>query len=124
MEECEMPVPMRGPVDTNAITLIAGGSGEPLVKDRKTGEQAMDARSGKPLYVINLLVLIPGEEVPQVWRVKLTNPPQNVQQSMPVKVAGLMFAEWTMRDGDRTSHGVSFRAESVEPLAAAPRRAA
>jgi hypothetical protein len=120
-----MPVPMRGPVDTNAMTLIAGGAGEALMKDRKTGEMAMDARSGKPLYVISLLVLIPGEEVPQVWKVKLTTPPQNVSQGIPVKVAGLMFSEWTMRDGDRTSHGVSFRAESVEPLvSAAPRRAA
>jgi hypothetical protein len=38
-------------------------------------------------------------------------------QGEPVKVAGLMFSEWTMsEDGKTDRHGVSFRAESVEPL--------
>jgi hypothetical protein len=118
-----MPVPMRGPVDTGAITMIAGGSGGPMVKNRKTGEVATD-QQGNTVFAINVSVFIPGEDVPQVWRVKLPSQPEGVQQGMPVKVTGLMFSEWTMKDEGRTSHGVSFRAVSVEPLAAAPRRAA
>jgi hypothetical protein len=119
-----MAVPMRGPVDTSAITLIAGGSGAPLVKNRETGEIALDRFTKQKLYVISLSVFIPGEDVPQVWKVKISNEPQGVSQGMPVKVTGLMFSEWTMQDGDRVSHGVAFRAETVEPLMAAPRKAA
>jgi hypothetical protein len=107
---------VRGPVDVNGVTLVAGGPGE-VPKDRKTGEILVDRRTGARYWVISLVVFVPGEPIPQVWKVKVMSEPKGIVQGEPVKVSGLMFSEWTMsEDGKTDRHGVSFKAETVEPL--------
>lgn len=108
-------MPVRAYVDTSKAQLIAGDSGSQVVKDRKTGELAIDQATGQVMWAVNLSVIQP-PDAPQVWRVKVVGEPKGLVPGQFVKVAGLFLSDWDM-DG---KHGISFRAESVSPAAAPP----
>lgn len=100
---------MRAPIDVSKVTLIAGGPGMAVVKDRSTGELAMDQATKKTLFVVNVIVFTEGDDMPQVWRVKVAGEPQGLTQGQPVRVTGLVANYWEMGD----KHGIAFRAESI-----------
>jgi hypothetical protein len=112
-----MAASVRGPVDVNGVMLVAGGPGERAV-DRDSGEVRIDRQRKQGYWMIPLVAFVPGDKMPQVWNVKVYTEPKGLQQNEPVKVTGLMFSEWTMDEGKGSRHGVSFKAEAVESLAA------
>jgi|tagenome__1003787_1003787.scaffolds.fasta_scaffold19118893_2 hypothetical protein len=110
----------RIPVNTSELTLIAGGPAEPVLKDRSTGELAKDRDTGRTMFQLHLMVLVPGDARPQVWPVKVAGEPPAIKQGQAVQVSGLVAADW--ENGGR--HGTSFRAETVAPVGAQAKAAA
>jgi hypothetical protein len=102
------------------VTLIAGGPGSPVIKDRSTGEVAVDEVTKKTLYSVNLCAFTADDDVPQVWRVKVVGEPQGVSQGHPVTVTGLVATYWEMGE----KHGLAFRAESISPASGVPKAVA
>jgi hypothetical protein len=117
----------RIPVNTAAITFIAGGPAEPVLKDRTTGQLATDRETGQTMYSLHLTVFMPGDPRPQVWPVKVAGEVPSINQGQAVTVDGLVASDWENTDGGRNRHGVSFRATSILPAgskAPAPPKAA
>jgi hypothetical protein len=106
----------RIPVNTNEITLMAGGPAEPVVKDRQTGELARDRETGQTMYTVHLLVMVVGDARPQVWPVKVAGEPSGLSQGQPVTVVGLVASDWE----NNGRHGTSFRATAIRSAASAP----
>jgi hypothetical protein len=100
---------MRVPIDVSKLTLIAGGPGSPVVKDRSTGELATDPVTNKTWFSVNVIVFAEGDDQPQVWKVKVAGEPQGLAQGVAVKVTGLVANYWEMNE----RHGLAFRAESI-----------
>ncbi len=104
---------MRLPIDTTAVTLVAGKV-EPVM-DFETKRPKAD-QNGEPIYAVDLVAL--GPEGPQIWPVKVSGEPKGVVVGQPVRVADLVAVPWSMED----RHGISFRAGTVGP-ATAPQQA-
>lgn len=110
----------RIPVNTNELTLIAGGPAEPIIKDRTTGELARDRETGKTMFRLHLMVLVPGDARPQVWPVKVAGEPPAIKQGQAVQVTGLVAADWE----NAGRHGTTFQADTVTPAGAQAKAAA
>ena len=108
---------VHAPIRTEGLTAIFSGC-EPKV-DYQTGEVRIDRESGLPLYFVYLMVVLPGEVRPQVWRVTVVGEPKGIQPGQAVGISDDMVAsEWEMEGG---THGISFRASSIFPLNASGR---
>jgi hypothetical protein len=99
---------VRAYVDTSRAQLIAGDSGNQVVKNRKTGELAIDQATGQVMWAVNLSVIQPPDP-PQVWKVKVVGEPKGIQPGHIVKVSGLYLSDWDIEG----KHGIAFRAESI-----------
>ena len=104
---------MRLPIRTEGLMFIAGGAPEPVVRDRSTGEVAIDRDTNKTMFTVHLTVFIPGDVRPQVWAVKVAGEPKGISQGSPVQLANLVAIDWE----NNGRHGISFRAEAITPAA-------
>ena len=101
---------MRLPIDTEHLSFIAVGLPEAVVDfDSKQPRSDPD---GRPIFALGVVAL--GNEGADILVVKLAGQPKGIAQGAAVKVTDLVATTWQM--GDR--HGVSFRAETIEPLGA------
>jgi hypothetical protein len=96
------------PVKTDGLTAITSGY-EPVIRDHKTGELAVDPKTGQTHYRVHVTVVLPGEVRPQVWSIRVLGEPKGLQAGQAVTMSGLIASEWEMED----RHGIGFRAESV-----------
>jgi len=103
---------MRLPVSTAGMTLIVGGI-EPVV-DRSTGAVRIDRESGRPLFTVHVMAVSAGGAKPEQWPVRVSGEPSGFGVGSTVRVTNLVAVTWEMED----RHGLSFRAESVEAVAA------
>lgn len=102
---------MRLPIDTQAVRFVTAGPAEPVI-DFETKTQRVDA-SGQALFNVHLFA---GSGSRDQITVKVAAEPKGLGEFTPVKVSGLMASTWEVGD----KHGVSFRAERVEPNAKPP----
>ena len=102
---------MRLPIDTSAISFLAGGEAEPMT-EHDSGKPRLD-RDGKPLFVLRVVALAEGEA--EILAVRVAGmPAKGIGQGSPVRVSGLSATPWAMAD----RAGITYRAERVETLAA------
>jgi hypothetical protein len=102
---------MKLPIDTSSIIFSVAIPPEPA-RDWETKEQRTDP-DGQPLYAIQLVAL--GQGTAQILPVKFAGRAEGLMQGTPVKVTGLVATPWSLNE----RFGVSFKAASIEPLAAA-----
>ncbi|URN16507.1 MULTISPECIES: hypothetical protein [Streptomyces] len=101
------------PVDTSAATLLVTKLPEVKVKDRQTGEVAVDAVTGQRLMVLELVFIADGGSD----MIKVTVPEQGIGEGLvmgaPVVLSGLVARPWESEFGGRSRHGIAFRADAV-----------
>jgi hypothetical protein len=94
-------------VDTNGVTFRAASDPTPVVKNRETGELAIDNKTKQTMFTVELLVKAPQNRA-EVWPVKVAGEPE-VRDGDIVQVLNLVGQDW--ENGGR--HGISWRAEAI-----------
>ncbi|MDX3838977.1 SCO3933 family regulatory protein [Streptomyces europaeiscabiei] len=106
------------PVDTSAATLLVTKLPEPKVKDRQTGEIAVDPVTNARLMVLELVFIAAGGSD----MIKVTVPEPGIGDGLimgtPVFLSGLLARPWESEFGGRARHGIAYRADAV--MVAAP----
>ena len=102
---------MRLPIDTQAVRFVTAGPAEPVI-DFETKTQRVDA-SGQALFNVHLFAVGSGSR--DSITVKVGGEPKGLGEFTPVRVTG----SWPRRGRSGDKHGVSFRAERIEPTAKA-----
>ncbi|MGW1542279.1 SCO3933 family regulatory protein [Streptomyces sp. NPDC002309] len=106
------------PVDTSAATVMVAQSPEPKVKDRRTGEIAMDAETGAKLMTVSVMFAVPGEVEILNVTVPETGISGELAMGTPVALTGLIARPWENDFNGQKRHGIAFRAVAVTSLAA------
>ena len=101
---------MRLPIDTQSVRFASAGPAEPIL-DFETRAPKLD-ESGTPLYSVPLFAA--GSGVKDSITVKVSGEPKGLGEFTPVRVTGLIASTWEVGP----NHGVSFRAERIEPVKA------
>ena len=115
----QLPIKTEGP---GAPSFVAGGF-EPVLKDRRTGELKIDDTTGQTMFSVHLMVFIVGLPKPDVWTVRVVGEPKGLQQGTPVKVVDLVATDWEFQTEQGPRHGISLKAASIQPVAAAAKAA-
>ncbi|MEU0726237.1 hypothetical protein [Streptomyces sp. NPDC006140] len=107
------------PVDTSAATVMVAKTPQPKVKDRRTGEIAMDVESGAKLMTVDV-VFAANDEV-EILSITVPEPGISGELTMgtPVALTGLIARPWENDFNGQKRHGIAFRAVAVTSLAAA-----
>ncbi|MEU6540809.1 hypothetical protein [Streptomyces sp. NPDC047000] len=100
-------------VETSAATILLTEAPEPKVRDRQTGERAVDAVSGEPLMTIGVVYIEDGESS----LIKVTVPESGVTAGLtlgaPVSLVGLVARPWESVFNGQQRHGIAYRASAV-----------
>jgi hypothetical protein len=99
------------PIDTGKLSLWLCASAPEVRSDPTTGEVRTDRESGKPLYLVGVLVKVAGERRAYVLDVQVPGEPSGLAEGETVAVADLEAAPWE-RDG---RSGVTYRASAIVP---------
>jgi hypothetical protein len=97
------------PVDTSAMTVMLIQAPEKKVKNRETGEVAVDKNSGRVLYNVNVAVIVDGRPDAVTVVVAEDGIQTDLMPGLPVELPGLMARPWENDFG----HGISYRAIAV-----------
>ncbi|MET8854590.1 hypothetical protein [Streptomyces sp. NPDC004579] len=101
------------PVDTSAATLLVTKLPEVKIKDRQTGEIAVDPVTNDRLMVLEVVFIAQGGSD----MVKVTVPAKGVGEGLvmgtPVILSGLVARPWESEFGGRARHGIAYRADAV-----------
>ncbi|GGQ99806.1 SCO3933 family regulatory protein [Streptomyces flaveolus] len=106
------------PVDTSAATVMVAQPPQPKVKDRRTGERAMDAETGAALSTVDVMFAANGE----VEILSVTVPESGISGDLmmgtPVALTGLIARPWENEFNGQKRHGIAFRAVAVTSIVA------
>ncbi|MEG8281056.1 hypothetical protein ACIP39_17045 [Streptomyces tibetensis] len=107
------------PVDTSAATVMVAKTPQPKVKDRRTGEIAMDVESGAKLMTVD--VMFAANDEVEILSITVPEPGISGELAMgtPVALTGLIARPWENDFNGQKRHGIAFRAVAVTSLAAA-----
>lgn len=105
------------PVDTSAAIAIVAKTPQPKVKDRRTGEIAMDLESGAKLMTVD--VMFAANEEVEILSITVPEPGISGELAMgtPVALTGLVARPWENDFNGQKRHGIAFRAVAVTSLA-------
>ena len=107
------------PIDLGQYSSFSCSVGPKPVFERNSDKPSTDRVTGEPIYVVQLVAFGVNETGAEVLRVKFPGTPHpGLKAGALVKVSGLMVSEWDMPTENK--HGLSFRADKVEPVSAAP----
>ena len=106
------------PVDTSAASVMVAQSPQPKVKDRRTGERAMDAETGAALSTVD--VMFAANDEVEILSITVPEPGITGELAMgtPVALTGLIARPWENEFNGQKRHGIAFRAVAVTSLAA------
>ncbi|WP_329121014.1 hypothetical protein [Streptomyces sp. NBC_01353] len=104
------------PVDTSAASVMVAQPPQPKVKDRRTGERAMDAETGAPLSTVGVMFAANGEVEILTVTVPETGVSAELAMGTPVAVTGLVARPWENEFNGQRRHGIAFRAVAVTSL--------
>ncbi|GKQ34030.1 hypothetical protein [Streptomyces sp. A012304] len=108
------------PVDTSAATLLVTKLPEVKVRDRQSGEIALDPTTNERLMVLELVFIAQGGSD----MIKVTVPEPGIGEGLvmgaPVILSGLVARPWESEFGGRLRHGIAYRADAVMVNAPAP----
>ncbi|MBR7824945.1 hypothetical protein KDK95_01400 [Actinospica sp. MGRD01-02] len=99
------------PVDWGRLTNVLCTAVPEVRSDFNTGEVRTDRDTGKPLYLVGVLVKVVGDRRAAVLDVEVPGEPSGLVEGEPVVLAGLEARPWE-REG---RSGVTYRAESITP---------
>jgi hypothetical protein len=103
------------PVDTARLGVLRCAiAPEVKISNSETQEVKKD-RDGNPVYTVAVTVRQDRRRI-SVIEIAVSGEPKGIDEGQIVKVTGLVAFMWAM--GDR--HGVSFRADAITPVHAAP----
>ncbi|MFC7843684.1 hypothetical protein [Streptomyces sp. NPDC057382] len=107
------------PVDTSTATVMVAKTPQPKVKDRRTGEIAMDVESGAKLMTVD--VMFAANDEVEILSITVPEPGISGELTMgtPVALTGLIARPWENDFNGQKRHGIAFRAVAVTSLAAA-----
>jgi hypothetical protein len=107
------------PVDTSAATVMVAKTPQPKVKDRRTGEIAMDVESGAKLMTVD--VMFAANDEVEILSITVPEPGISGELTMgtPVALTGLIARPWENDFNGQKRHGIAFRAVAVTSVAAA-----
>ncbi|WP_329018820.1 SCO3933 family regulatory protein [Streptomyces sp. NBC_00690] len=99
-------------IDLSSAVVFVATAPVPKLKNKATGEIAVDRETGADLFVVGLLISDEGEGNLYQVAVPKTGVDASLSPGMPVAVTGLKARDWDI-DG---RHGISFRAVAVTSL--------
>jgi hypothetical protein len=99
------------PVDINKLRNVLCTSAPEVRSDFTTGEVRTDRDTGKPLYLVGVLVKVVGDRRAAVLDVEVPGEPAGLVEGEPVTLDGLEARPWE-REG---RSGVTYRATSIVP---------
>ncbi|MFJ9583375.1 SCO3933 family regulatory protein [Streptomyces acidicola] len=105
------------PVDTSGATVMVAKPPQPKVKDRRTGEIAMDTETGAKLMTVDVMFAANDD----VEILSLTVPESGFSGELimgtPVALTGVIARPWENEFNGQKRHGIAFRAVAVTSLA-------
>lgn len=106
------------PVDTSAATVMVAKQPQIKVKDRRTGEVALDVETGAKLMTVD--VMFAANDVVEILSVTVPESGVSGELGMgtPVALTGLIARPWENEFNGQKRHGIAFRAVAVTSLAA------
>ncbi|MGW1869773.1 SCO3933 family regulatory protein [Streptomyces mauvecolor] len=107
------------PVDTSAAMVMVAQPPVLKVKDRRTGEIAVDADTGAQMMTVDVLFAANGEAEVLSIAVPETGINGELVMGTPITVTGLVARPWENEFNGQKRHGISFRAAFVTTMAAA-----
>ncbi|MGW2329965.1 SCO3933 family regulatory protein [Streptomyces sp. NPDC001700] len=111
------------PVDTSAATVMVAKSAQPKVRDRRTGEIALDADGVKLMTVDVMFAANDNVEILSIT-VPETGISGDLAMGAPVALTGLIARPWENEFNGQKRHGIAFRAVAVTSLATSGAKAA
>ncbi|WP_443612929.1 SCO3933 family regulatory protein [Actinospica acidithermotolerans] len=102
------------PVDWGRLCNVLCTAAPEVRSDFTTGEVRTDRESGKPLYLVGVLVKVEGDRRAAVLDVEVAGEPVGLVEGEPVVLDRLEARPWE-REG---RSGVTYRAESITPARA------
>ncbi|MFE2166551.1 hypothetical protein ACIGFK_21350 [Streptomyces sp. NPDC085524] len=105
------------PVDTTGATVMVAQPPQLKLRDKKTGQVAVDNETGNNLVTVDVLFVMNGNA--EVISVTVAEPDVSGQLAMgtPVALTGLVARPWENEFNGQKRHGISFRAVAVTSLA-------
>ncbi|MCF2531318.1 SCO3933 family regulatory protein [Yinghuangia soli] len=107
------------PVDVTAAMVMVAMPPVPKVKDKRTGEIAVDHETGVPLVNVTVNFVFDGAVELLTVAVPETGIADDLLPGAMVAMTGMVARSWEMEFNGRKTHGVSFRAVAVTALAPA-----
>ncbi|TXC98905.1 hypothetical protein [Streptomyces sp. ISID311] len=106
------------PVDTSAATVMVAKQPQIKVKDRRTGEVALDVETGAKLMTVD--VMFAANDAVEILSVTVpeTGISGELGMGVPVALTGLIARPWENEFNGQKRHGIAFRAVAVTSLAA------
>ncbi|MFE7302589.1 hypothetical protein [Streptomyces sp. NPDC057579] len=106
------------PVDTSAATVMVAKQPQIKVKDRRTGEVALDVETGAKLMTVD--VMFAANDTVEILSVTVPESGVSGELGMgtPVALTGLVARPWENEFNGQKRHGIAFRAVAVTSLAA------
>ncbi|MCL7497391.1 hypothetical protein M8I34_39215 [Streptomyces sp. MCA2] len=106
------------PVDTSAATVMVAKQPQIKVKDRRTGEVALDVETGAKLMTVD--VMFAANDAVEILSVTVPESGVSGELGMgtPVALTDLIARPWENEFNGQKRHGIAFRAVAVTSLAA------
>ncbi|GAB7032119.1 hypothetical protein AB0G35_35880 [Streptomyces sp. NPDC021749] len=105
------------PVDTSAATVMVAKQPQIKVKDRRTGEVALDVETGAKLMTVDVMFAANNEVEILSVTVPETGVSGELGMGTPVALTGLIARPWENEFNGQKRHGIAFRAVAVTSLA-------
>ncbi|MFE0374169.1 MULTISPECIES: hypothetical protein [Streptomyces] len=106
------------PVDTSAATVMVAKQPQTKIKDRRTGEVALDVETGAKLMTVDVMFAANDEVEILSVTVPETGISGELGMGTPVALTGLIARPWENEFNGQKRHGIAFRAVAVTSLAA------
>ena len=103
------------PVDTTNATVMVAKAPQPKVKDRRTGEIALD-KEGVTLMTVDVMFAANDEVEILSITVPETGFSGELAMGTPVALTGLVARPWENEFNGQKRHGIAFRAVAVTSL--------
>ncbi|MET9700668.1 hypothetical protein ABZY31_27625 [Streptomyces sp. NPDC006529] len=107
------------PVDTTGATVMVAQPPQLKLRDKKTGQVAVDNETGNNLMTVDVLFVMNGSA--EVVSITVAEPGVSGELTLgtPVALTGLVARPWENEFNGQKRNGISFRAVAVTSLAKA-----
>ncbi|WP_329119702.1 SCO3933 family regulatory protein [Streptomyces sp. NBC_01465] len=100
-------------IDVSTAVVFVATAPTPKLKNKQTGEIAVDQETGAQLATVGLLISDEGEGNLYQVAVPATGLPKELAPGTPVSVVGLKARDWEFEANGQKRHGISFRAVAI-----------